>query len=435
MPGCQLPPGPGLSPAEQTFRWFAHPYAFMEECRQAYGEVFTLELEGTGQHVLCSHPRDVKAVLGAERGMLRAGEGNAVWLSFMGPRSLLLLDGEAHCRERRRLAGAFHPARLQPLAALVAEAAGRMARALPTGAAVSLLPRLVDLSLEVILRALFGLAPGERLDGLVAAARDCMTASEFGIAATRLGSAELGPWDPWARFRTTAARLEAQIRSLVAEARQARGPAGQDILAFLLEAGLDEAELRDELVTLLMAGHETTACALAWAFHWALATPGVQERLREEAAAIEDPLCRPYLEAVVKESLRICPVIPMISRRVAADLTLPGAWVPAGANVSPAVYLAHRRPEAFPAPEVFRPERFLERRYSPAEYFPFGGGDRRCIGAELATLEMKVVLATVLDQVRLEVVEGHPPRPVRRNVNLAPAGGTRVRVLGPRRGP
>lgn len=412
-----LPPGPERPASEQTLAWFAQPYRFMETCAAEFGDVFTLDLAGTGRHVLCADPASIRQVFAAERGSLRAGEGNAVWLSVMGDRSLLLLDGEEHRQERRLLAPAFAPARLGEAVGVIRAATGRVTARWPLGTPFPMQPSLLDLSLEVILRVVFGLEEGPRLDGLRAAARTFPEAAEFGIAASRpLDHEDLGEHNPWHAFRRTAAQLDELLLAEVAE-RRATGQRGGDLLSYLLDAGMDDAGLRDELVTMLMAGHETTATSLAWAFTWILRTPGVLERVREDEA---------YLDATVRESLRICPTIPMISRKVGVPVEVGGHVVPVGANVSPAVYLAHRRPEAWPDPEAFRPERFLERKPSPAEFLPFGGGDRRCPGAELALLEMRVVLGQVLGEFDLSLVDAKPPRPVRRNVTIAPAGGTRV---------
>lgn len=400
-----LPPGPTRP---STLEWFAHPYRFMEECAREFGDAFTFELEGTGRHLMVSHPEAVRQVFTAPAGSLQAGAGNAVWLSFMGPGSLLLLDGEPHLRERRLMAPAFR--RLEGMEELIARVAAGVADRWPVGRPFPLLPSMLDLSLEVILRAVFGLADGERLDAIRRSARSLLEASAFGIAATRpVGHEDLGELDPWAAFTRRMEALDELLYAEIAERR--REPSGRDLLSRLLQH--EDRHVRDELVTLLMAGHETTATSLAWAFHEVLTHP------------VEASL----LEAACQETLRLHPIIPMVSRKVARTLEVAGWRLEPGMNVSAGVWLTHQRPDLYPAPREFRPERFLERRYSPFEYYPFGGGERRCVGAEFALLEMRVALRTILDRVKLERTAKGEVRPVRRNVSMAPSDGTRVTRL------
>jgi cytochrome P450 len=415
-----------------SVRW---PVSFQHSCQRRFGDCFTTRFVGQlGTTVHLADPSAVKAVFAGDRRAFRAGEANAILEPLLGPRSVLVLDGESHLRARRLMLPPFHGERMQRYLALMREIVTEELRRWPEQRAFALRPRMQAITLEVIMRAVFGIDDAARL-------------REVRPLVGRLVRMTMGPgaamlpfvgrfggrtrWVPWARFQRA---VESVDTVLLAEIRRRRADehAGdrEDVLSMLLRArdedgqGMSDAELRDELVTLLLAGHETTATAGAWAVELLLRHPAALARLQRDLADGRGT----YLDAVIKEAMRLRPVIPAIGRRLVAPVVLNGYRLPAGINVSPAIYLLHRRPEVYPEPTVFRPERFLEDPPDTYEWLPFGGGTRRCIGASFAMAELRIVLATILQEARLSLVERRPERIRARAVVFVPAHGVRVRL-------
>jgi cytochrome P450 len=428
-----LPAGPALSAADTTFRWLAQPYAFLDECAAAHGDIFTLRFTRFGTHVVVTHPDDVREVLTANRDVLHAGRGNALLEPILGRHSLLVLDGDRHLAQRALVQPAFRNDRIARYAALVVEAARRWTADWDGEPTVSVQRTALEISKEVILRAVFGLDRDElaRFSGLV---HDIMVL--VGTNATFEAAADGSRVR--ARFDAARAALDAGLQEHI-ERRRA-GAAGDDVLSMLLGArtddgrGLSDDEIRDQLMTLVLAGHETTASSITWALVCLEGAPAVRARLVRELdgvdeAAFEQGLgALPYLQAVCLETLRMRPVIPVVSREVQRPFRVRDHVLPAGVFVTPCPYLAHRRAAVFPDPDTFRPERFLEERFSPYAYFPFGGGVRRCIGMSFALLEMQIVLGMALRRFELALPDGVPLRAVRRGVTIVPSGGARMRV-------
>jgi cytochrome P450 family 110 len=443
--GSALPPGPALSPGEVSFQWLARPYAFLDECAARFGDAFTLGFARFGTHVVVSHPDDVRDVLSLEADAARAGRGNAVLEPVLGPHSLLLLDGDRHLAQRAVLQPAFRTGRVEAYAPAVAAAVRRHTDAWGDGTRVGLHRTALEISQEVILRAVFGVCEDElerfgRLVSDVMALVSLNAPLDAASSATRLH----------ARFAAAREALHAALQEHIERRRQGAGdPAGDlpgnlagnpgDVLALLLRAQteggapLTDADIRDQLLTMVLAGHETTASAITWTVLAVQAAPPVHERLCREldGTAADWPAQGlaglPYLNATCLEALRLRPVIPVISRELTGSLRLRGGVVPPGVFVTPCAYLAHRRPEVFPEPDVFRPERFLDQRFSPFTFFPFGGGVRRCIGMGFALLEMQIAVGALLRAFDFTPV-GAPPRPVRRAVTIVPSGGAQVVV-------
>jgi cytochrome P450 len=437
-----LPPGPALSPEEQTFHWFSRPYAFLKQCAQRYGETFTLEFKGLGKHILFSSPEAIQEIFSGDAEVFHAGEGNAIIRPFLGSHSLLMLDGPEYRRHRKLMLPAFHPKRIAEFGSMMDEVAARKVAAWKPGVPFSAHARMLDISLEIILRTVFGMNDPERfrkMKDLLVTLLEAVSFSTIIHAPEEAGGASFSAWE---RFSERREKLESLLRAEIAAHRAAEQGG---VLSLLLAEGdaenapLTDDELRDELVTLLIAGHETTATALAWAFYWIHADAEVKQRLVTEldavtgtgAARIEALLALPYLDAVVKETLRIRPVIPVVSRKLAAGATVEGREYPAGTHLVPCIYLAHHRKATFPKPEVFRPERFLERHFTPFEYLPFGGGVRRCLGMGFGQSEMKIVLANALQKFSFRLADESGVRPVRRSVVVAPSGGVKL-VAEPR---
>jgi cytochrome P450 len=376
-----------------------------------------------------AHPDAVREVFTGPPDKLLAGEGNEVLRPVLGPRSVLLLDGPDHLRERRLLLPPFHGERMQRYGELMREVAEREVASWPTGTPFRLAPRMQAVTLEIILRAVFGMEAGPSKDALRAALEDLLA---FMVRPASFAAIVLLGAGRAARLRPFRRVIDAVDRLVRAEVTRRRGvhdlEARGDILSLLLQARdergdpLTDAELRDELVTLLVAGHETTATALSWAVERGLRTPGVMERLREELAAGETA----YLQAVCHETLRLRPVLPVVLRRLTEPMRLGGHLLPAGVKAAPCISLVHRRPDLYPSPHEFRPERFIGVKPGTYTWIPFGGGVRRCLGAAFALFEMQAVLTAVATRASLRPAAPASERTARRSITFAPAEGARV---------
>jgi cytochrome P450 len=415
----RLPPGPPLPASVQTLLWLAQPTAFPIWAARRYGDPHRLRLAFSGDLVLTADPTLVPGVLGLRPEVASAGEANALLAPLLGSRSLLMLDGPEHLRLRRLLGPPLRGEAMRAHRDLIVELTRRELARWPRRAPFPLLPRMRALTLEVILRVVFGLEAGPRLDLLRRLLVEllAMGSSWMVLPGTRL---DLGPWSPWGRFVRLKARIDALLEEEIGERRRS-GP-GRGLLAELLadgNHGLAPGDLRDQLLTLLVAGHETTATTLAWCFELLLRHPEAAERARTDER---------YLEAVVRETLRLRPIFRMASRRLRRTLELGPYRLPPGVSVGAAIYLAHRRPEIYPDPEGFHPERFLHAAPETGAWIPFGGGIRRCLGAAFASFEMSVVVGTVLGSVRLRPASASPEPVALHAVVLVPGRGARVVV-------
>ncbi|MCW3010106.1 MAG: cytochrome [Solirubrobacterales bacterium] len=409
----------------QALAWLARPVPFLMGQAARHGDVFTMTLPQEGPWVVLSHPDAIREVFTGDPSRLLAGEGNEILSPLLGPRSVLLLDGPEHLRERRLLLPPFHGERMQRYGALMREVAEREIARWPTGTAFPLAPRMQAVTLEIILRAVFGLEQGAKLDALRAGLNDLLEFVSTPAAFTVVVS--IGA-ERAVRIPAFRRRLEPVDRLILEEIRSRRGATDleqrEDILSLLLQAR-DEAgepmgddELRDELVTLLVAGHETTATALSWAVERLLRTPGAMERLRDDGPA--------YVQAVCHETLRLRPVIPLVLRRLTEPMTIAGHDLPAGVKVAPCVTLVHRRADLYPEPHVFRPERFLGVKPGTYTWIPFGGGVRRCLGAAFALFEMQAVLEAIAARTTLRPSSPEPEHTMRRTITFAPDRGASV---------
>ncbi|BBZ40624.1 cytochrome P450 [Mycobacterium conspicuum] len=421
-----LPPGPRLPMTLQTAAWIARPWDFMTRCAAQYGDMFTMKLAGLGAIVMVSHPEVVREVFTASPELLHAGEANRVLLPVVGANSVMLLDGDAHREQRRLLVPSFRGSHLQSYMNTIRDIAEAEIARWPRGEPVRLLPQMQTLTLEVILRVVFGLEHGERLDRLRAALLRmlALTMNAFG----QMMMLVVGP----ERMRTALThRVLREVDRLLYEEIAARRQADdlderRDVLSMLLRAKhadgqpMSDGEIRDELITLLLAGHETTASGLAWAVERIIRHPDIHSRLVEAARAD----AHEYIDAVVKESLRLRPVVSLVGRRLKEPAVIGGVPLPAGAAVVPSIYLMHRRPEIYPDPEQFRPERFLGDRAGTYTWIPFGGGVRRCLGATFAEFEMRIVLAALFASNQLRPDRPEPEPVHRRSITHVPGRGT-----------
>jgi len=427
-----LPPEPKGSSLSQTLRWAFRPLPFMEDCRRRHGDAFSVRFLGFERPmVMISDPAAVKALYTERAHGLPPGR-NIILEPIMGSHSVLLLEGSEHLARRKLMLPAFHGERMRSYQPVVEEIVGAEIDSWPLGREFPVHARMQAVTLEVILRVVFGVSEGQRLERLRGMLAEVLqeTASPraqlVGLATRRFGGR-----GPWARFEDQLRAVDELLYAEIAEHRR-RPDLEQrdDILSMLMVArfedggGMDDTDLRDQLMTLLLAGHETTATALAWTFDLVLRHPRVHARLREELAAGEED----YLRATITESLRLRPVIPLAGRRLGTELAADGYTLPPGTDVTPAIWLTHTRADVYPEPFAFRPERFLGEGPDTYAWIPFGGGVRRCLGASFAEFEMRIVLREVLTRCGLRKASPAPEKTGRRNITLSPRDGTPVVV-------
>jgi cytochrome P450 len=429
-----LPPGPRLPAPVQTARLIVRPVGFLEDCRRRYGDTFTARVLRAGTMVFVSDPGSLKRLFAADRQNTIAPGRNVVLRPVLGGGSLLLLEGEEHLRRRKLMVPPFHGERMRAYERVMTEATEREVAAWPLGEPFRLHASMQAITLEVILRAVFGVEDDRR--------RTELRQNLVGILSTTGSPLAIGLTVESLRrlpsHRRVARMLADTDHLLFAEIAERRADpdlaSREDILSLLVAARfedgsrMEDRELRDQLMTLLLAGHETTATALAWAFDLLFRATDKLRRLREEV----DEDSHAYLDAVIEETLRVRPVVPFVGRQLRVGAELGGYRLPVGTVVMPAIYLTHTRPDLYPDPYAFRPERFLESGTETYSWIPFGGGTRRCIGGAFAQFEMRVVLATILRRADLRPGAEEPQRMVRRNVTLSPREGTPA-VLAARR--
>jgi cytochrome P450 len=418
-----LPPGPRMPAALQTVGWWSRPTAFLERCRARYGKRFTIRLLGQSTIVVLSDPQELKALFQAPPDVLHPGEGAHILEPIVGKSSVILLDEEPHLEQRKLLLPAFHGEKMQSLAGLMSELAEREIETWPLDRPVALGRELQRLTLEIILRAVFGLERGAQLDSLREVLAQILAFGDSPLSLNLPLQRLLAGRGPMALVERTKAQADELIYALIDERRRG-GSGGEDVLAMLLEARhgdgspMSPEELRDELMTALVAGHETTASQLAWALDRIAREPAVQQRLHAELDADEDDA---YLSATIHEILRHRPVLPNAEPRlVKQPFEIGGITYPPGVVLFASAYLVHHDPEVYPEPYAFRPERFLGRQPGTYTWIPFGGGRRRCLGASFALQEMKLVLRALLARCTLESTDAPAMRATRRGIAVRP---------------
>jgi cytochrome P450 len=436
----RLPPGPGLL---ATFNFVRNPFIFLDDCARRYGDWFTLRVPGVAPFVFTSDPNAICEIFQGDPAIFHAGKANRPLGAFMGERSLLFLDGPAHLHDRRLILPAFHGERMKSYADAMRSIADAEIDRWPIGRPFPIHPSMRAITFEVIMRTVFGLQ-----DGPVASRIRETVTRLFTLYTSRAGTLfalpalqiDLGRWSPWGR----AVRLHREFSALLFDEIRRRRDSGletrDDVLSMLLQARdengapLDDDTLRDEMLTLLLAGFETTAASLSWVINRLLSNPDVTERAHAEVqsvlggspAAADHVGKLHYLEAAINETMRLDPVIPNAGRELQAPVAIAGRELPKGVVVAPCIYLAHRRDDLWPAPLKFNPDRFLTGRIDPYAFFPFGGGTRRCIGAAFATYQMKIVLAEILSRTELAPVPGYVAKLERRSIAFAPSEGLPV---------
>jgi unspecific monooxygenase len=422
----------------------------MESCAKRYGDIFTLRIGPVfTPQVFISNPQAIQEVFSTDSKLLDSGEEAGIKSPVLGQQSMLAIAGERHKRHRRLLTPPFHGERMLAYGQLIRDITEQATSEWAIDQPLVVRSTMQKISFQVILKAVFGLEDGSRYEQLKEILSALLNPKQPFVAALVFLfpplQRDLGPWSPGGILKQQLQQMDELIYAQIQERRSQPNPSRTDILSLMMaardEAGepMTDVELRDELITLLAAGHETTATALAWAFYWIHHLPQVREKLLQDLDTLGDnpdpnAIFRlPYLNAVCSETLRLYPVAMLaLNRVVKSPIQIGGYQFEPGILLIPCIHLTHQLEDLYPEPKQFKPERFLERQFAPYEYVPFGGGNRRCIGMAFALFEMKLVLATVLSRWQLELVDSKPVQPVRSGALLRPEGGVRMVVKGMR---
>jgi cytochrome P450 family 110 len=428
----------------QKIQWIADPASYMNSAVVQCPDMFVADIAGADGYVFVHHPEAIQHIITSDRHKFFAsGEQNTLLKPLVGENSMFLIEGDRHKQRRKLLLPPFHGERMQAYGQLICDLTHKIVSQLPKNQTFIARKVTQDISLQVILEAVYGLQDGDRSEELKQRITKLANLFESTLTSAFLFfpwlQKDLGAWSPWGNLVSQQKAIDQAIYAEIA-ARTIEGNTDrQDILSLMMSArdeegkSLSDRELRDELMTLMLAGHETTATAIAWALYWVHREPGVKEKLLAEINSLgesPDPIAiakLPYLDAVCKETLRIYPVAMLTFPRVVKEPTeLLGYQLETGQVLMGCIYLLHQREDLYPEPRQFKPERFLEKQFSPYEFFPFGGGKRRCIGEALAQLEMKLVLATIVSNYKFALKSDRPEQTARRGVTLAPATGVQM---------
>ena len=433
-PGVRLPPGPRSPVLVQTLRYVRDPFGFLEDCQQRYAEAgsVTINILGFGRTVWVTDPTLIREVFARDDEMPLSPAGNLVKPIF-GTKSVTGLDGHPHLKRRKLLLPRFHGEMLPAFEAGFRQACERVLERWQPGAEVEVHPEMYRLTMDFLFEVLMGVTERQRVAEMTEASEELMAMMSLCALGNWIRH-DFGPASPWAYFLRRRRRLDTLLYEEIDAHRDAveRGTAGDDVLTMLIEArdeegnSLSDEEIRDDLVTLIVAGSETTATALAWAFDLILHRPGAVPRIVAEAAVGEAT----YTDAAIKETLRLRPPVIAAGRVTARTVEL-GPWrIPAGVRVWTPMSLIQRDPETFDRPNEFRPERFLDSKPPAYMWIPFGGGVRRCLGAPFALLEMRIVLQTILSRLNLTPLSTALERTRAEGAIIVPDGGVRVLVEG-----
>ena len=426
-----------MSPLIQLLNWIFRPLDFLEECSQQYGDTFNLNLMGLPPFTVVSNPQGIEEILSVDAKKFDVGRTNYLAASLLGENSLILLDGAEHRRQRKLMMPPFHGEKVKSYAATICQITKKTASRWQGKSTFVAQKAMQDITLETIMHVVFGLSEGERRQQIKPPLIEYIAQTDSPLKASVIFLPFLqhdwGEWSPWGKLMGRKRRIYELLQAEIDERRANPQLLGNDVLSLMMSAkdeqgeGLSNLELKDQMMTLLVAGHETTATALSWALYWIHQLPEVKQKLLAELDGCDvdaDPLAisrLPYLTAVCNETLRIYPVAIIAFLRFAkSPIKVMGHQFDPEAMLAPTIYLTHHREDLYPEPKQFKPERFLERQYTPYEFLPFGGGNRRCIGYTLAMLEMKLVLATILTNWDLKLANDRPILPKRRGGTIAP---------------
>ena len=438
-----------MSPLRQLINFIARPYDFLDDCARSYGDIFTMKLMGFPHWVMLSDPQAIGEIFATDAKQFDAGKSNEYLKPVTGNHSLLLLDGERHKRERKMLMPAFHGEKVKSYGEIICQVTEQLTSTWQPQQSFLASKAMQEITLEVILHAVFGLSEGERYQEIKPLLANLLDMTGSPLRASLLFCPVLqqdwGAWSPWGKFVRQRQQVYDLLQAEIDQRRSQPEIKGNDVLSLMLLARdedgqpMTDIELQDELMTMLAAGYETTATALTWALYWIHKLPVVKDKLLQELDSQgndTEPLAiarLPYLTAVCNESLRIYPLVPVATpRNSRISVEIAGQQFAPDTCLAPCIYLVHRREDLYPQAKQFKPERFLERQFSTAEFIPFGGGNRRCLGYALAMLEMKLVLATIMSKYELTLANQKPEKPSRRGVTMAPANGVKMILTGER---
>lgn len=447
----KLPPGPQTPTFIQTLQWVFRPMPYMEECAKRYGDIFSIRL-GTkfDPLVFVSNPKALQQILSSDTKQFEApGQFNGIFEFLLGKQSVIMLSGAAHQRQRQLMMPPFHGERMRTYGDTIDNITNDIINKWQIGKPFSARSVTQAIALRTILEAVFGLYEGPRAEKLEKLLSKLLDETGTPLSVTMLYfpalQKDLGAWSPWGRFLRQRQQVDQLIYEEIRERRKNPDSSRTDILSMLIAArdeqgqSMTDEELRDELMTLLIAGHETTATALAWALYWIHKLPEVRQKLVEELDSLGNDADSnaifklPYLNAVCSETLRIYPVGMLTFPRVPKEPVSLGSYdLEPGTVLMGSIYLIHQREDLYPEPKQFKPERFLERQYSPYEFLPFGAGARRCIGFAFALFEMKIALAKILSRVELALADDREVKPIRRGLVTAPNRSIQLVVKGER---
>ncbi|BAU67474.1 cytochrome P450 (plasmid) [Stanieria sp. NIES-3757] len=429
-------------------RWVLSPLEYMEEYAAKYGDTFMLRLPYDGSKLaIFSHPQAIQEIFTATSDFVESGPANRTIEPILGSNSVLMLDGKPLAKRRKLLLPPFHGERMQAYGDIIKTTSIEVSDRWKVNRTFRLHSFMKETTLQVIFQALFGLKSESHHQQLKQALEKMLWLFNSPINNLLIFLPALrqdwGKFSPWGRFLRQRKQLENLLVAEIERCREQANPERTDVLSLLVSArdetgeALTNQEICDELITMMIAGYDTTAKALAWAFYWIHHVRGVREKLLAELATLGEnadsmAIFRlPYLSAVCSETLRISPIAIIPFRRIVkSPIEIMGNLFEPGTQLVPCIYLTHQRCDLYPEPKQFKPERFLERQFSPYEYFPFGGGSRRCIGQTFALFEMKLVLATILSRCELQLTDRRPIRAVRHGFTVSPSGGVKMIMTG-----
>jgi cytochrome P450 len=444
-----LPDGPKTPAFLQTLQWIVRPLETLDYRLKKYGDTFRIFGNQFPPTLYFSSPQAIQAIMTAAPDQIGYVDSNKLLKPLVGENSLLVLSGERHQRQRKLLMPPFHGERMRAYGQIINNITSQVMSKWTFGKPFAVREAMQDITLRVILMAVFGIQEGAHFEQLHQLFSSILNSINSPLSSIFLFypflQRDLGDWSPWGRFL----RQQQQINKILFAEIQKRRSQGDlsrtDILSLLISArdendqAMTDAELRDELLTLLFGGYENTSAALAWALYSINHLPEVKDKLLKELntlgleAEVSAIARLPYLTAVCQETLRLYPVtLSGFPRLIKKPMKLMNYELEPGTVLIASIYLAHQREDVYPNPKQFRPERFLERQFSPYEYLPFGGGSRRCIGMAFASFEMKLVLATIMSKLQLALVDQRQIRPVRQGLVIAPSNHLRLVVTGVR---
>ena len=452
----KLPPGSKAPAIVGMVQALLDQFGTLEKYNQKYGEIFYGSKSSLmPPYVIFSNPQAIEKVFTADPSLFEVGQQSTAPVRvLLGDKSLVLLDGIEHKQHRKLLMPPFHGERMKSYGQTIVSVTQEVISQWQVGQTICIRDYTQEISLRIILRTIFGLEEGQRYDRLKAILLDWLDTFNSPLRSFFLFfpalQKDLGVLTPWRKF----CQQQGQIKKILQEEcdrkaypqgnrrRQNPDTMGEDILSLLLTARYEDGQpmsdqsITDELMTMLFAGHETTASSLAWSFYWLHRLPQIGQKCRQELDSLAknteftDIAKLPYLSAIVSETLRLNPVVVFVGRQLKQPFELMGYQLEAGTSLFPCIYLTHQREDLYSEPKKFKPERFIERQFSPYEYLPFGGGNRRCLGYAFALFEMKLVLATIMSQIKLELLEHRPLKSGRRGFTFTPEGGVKMKVIG-----